>query len=195
MSLISVEKGGPVDPDQEQREKVYRLIIIVLVAALIATFVAVVWLVQGKNSTQDDLDDADGKIEAYAAGPDAKAAAEDILGEIISFDYGDMDHEYDWTKYLANEELRADYENNIAPKFRKVILKTKATAKGEIQQSAYNIVDEDNVNVLAFVRQRLTDIDNKDGVIAEQWATLSMIRDGDEWLIEKIDIVSVPPPS
>ena len=77
MSLISVEKGGPVDPDQEQREKVFRLIIIVLVAALIATFVAVVWLVQGKNSTQDDLDEAEEDRAAYAAGPDAQAAAEE----------------------------------------------------------------------------------------------------------------------
>ncbi len=38
-------------------------------------------------------------------------------------------------------------------------------------------------------------MDNKDGVIAEQWASLTMSRDGDGWLVDEIDIVSVPPPS
>ena len=28
--------------------------------------------------------------------------------------------------------------------------------------------------MLAFIRQTFTDVDNKDGVIAEQWASLSM---------------------
>lgn len=193
MSVVGVERS--VDRDQEQREKVYRLIIMVAVGALIATLVAVVWLIQGKNSTQDDLDQAEDDVASYAAGPEAQAAAESILAEIISFNHRDIEDEYDWTKYLADDDLRSDYENNIAPKFRKVILKTKATADGEIAQSAYNIVDEDTVNVLAFVRQRLTDVDHEDGVVAEQWASLTMVRDGDDWLIDEIDIVSVPPPS
>ena len=195
MTVASVEKADRVDPDQEQREKLYRLIIAVAVGALIATLVAVVWLVQGKNSTQDDLDRAEEDVASYAAGPEAQSAAEAILGEIISFDHRKMDGEYDWTKYLADEDLRADYEDSIAPRFRKVILRTKATADGEIEQSAYNIIDDDTVTVLAFVRQKLTDVDNKDGVLAEQWASLTMVRDGDDWLIDKIDIVSVPPPS
>lgn len=192
MTMISVERTGE---EQDRREQVQRLVVVLLIGALAATFVAVVWLVQGKNTTQDELDEAERDLAAYAAGPEAQAAAERILGEIISFDHRKMDREYDWTKYLADEELRADYEDNIAPKFRKVIKRTKATAAGEIEQSAYNILDEDSVNVLAFVRQRLTDVDNPDGVIAEQWASLTMVRDGDDWLIDRIDIVSVPPPS
>jgi hypothetical protein len=196
--MVSVERpdqGDRLGPELEQREKVYRLIIVAAVGALVATLVAVVWLVQGKNSTQDELDRAEEDLASYVAGPEAQAAAESILGEIISFDFRDMDDEYDWTKYLADDDLRSDYEDDIAPRFRKVILRTEATADGEIEQSAYNIVDEDTVNVLAFVRQRLTDVDNPDGVIAEQWASLTMTRDGDGWLIENIDIVSVPPPS
>ncbi len=192
MSMISVEKATE---DQERTDQVHQLVVMVLIGALVATLVAVVWLVQGKNTTQDDLDKAEQDLASYAAGPDAQAAAEAILGEIVSFDHRAMDDEYDWTKYLADDELRADYEDNIAPKLRKVIVRTKATAVGEIEQSAYNIVDDDSVNVLAFVRQRLTDVDNPDGVIAEQWASLAMIRDGDDWQIGRIDIVSVPPPS
>lgn len=191
MSVVRADHG-PSGTDQDQREKVYRLIIVVLVGALIATLVAVVWLVQGKNSAQDDLD---GTRDAYGAGPDAQAAAEAILGEMISFDHRDLDDEYAWTRFLANDELRADYEDDIVPKLRKVIRRTKATADGEVDQSAYNIVDEETVHVLAFIRQRLTDVDNRSGVIAEQWASLTMTRRDGEWLIDEIDIVSVPPPS
>ncbi len=85
---------------------------------LIVTWVAVIWLVQGKKSAEDDLTETK---ESYASGPDAQAAAERILGEMISFDYRDIDDEYDWTKYLADDELRSDYEDHIVPKLGKVI--------------------------------------------------------------------------
>jgi len=181
--------------DPLQREKVYRLVIIVVVGVLVATWVTVVWLIQAKDSADDAADKAEEQLSSYTAGPDAQAAAERILGQMISFDFREIGDEYDWTKYLANRELRSDYEDKIVPRFRKVIRRTKATADGKVVQSAYNIVDADRVNVLAFIRQKLTDVGNKDGVLAEQWASLTMIRDGDGWLIDKIDIVSVPPPS
>jgi len=192
---MSVEKVvDKVAEDGQQREKVYRLLIVVLAGVLVVTWVAVVWLVQAKNSADDDLDKTK---ESYAAGPDAQAAAERILGKMISFDYREIADEYDWTKYLGDDELRTDYEDNIVPKLAKVIRKTKAAADGEVIQSAYNTVDDTTVVVLAFIRQKLTDLDNKDGVIAEQWASLTMTRGdkNDDWMIDMIDIVSVPPPS
>lgn len=192
MSVTRVE-GDP--EEQVPREKVHRLVILALVGALVATWVSVVWLVEGKSSVEDDLAEAEDDLASYAAGPDAQAAAESILGEMISFDHRDLDDEYEWTSYLADSELRADYEDDIVPRLSKVIRRTKASADGEIDQSAYNIVDEETVNVLAFIRQRLTDVDNRDGLIAEQWASLTMVRDDGDWLVGKIDIVSVPPPS
>jgi hypothetical protein len=191
----SVTVVTPTDDDQ-RREKVYRLVILVLVAVLVATWVAVVWLIQGKNSAQDDADKAEKDNASYAAGPDAQAAAERILDQMISYDYRDIDSEYVWTKYLGNDDLRKDYEEKIVPGFSKLIRSTKATADGKIVQSAYNIVGDDRVVVLAFIRQKLTDKDHKGGLIAEQWASLTMVPDDDEgWLIDKVDIVSVPPPS
>lgn len=189
---MSVER---VADDDQQRERLYRLIIVALVGVLVATWVAVIWLVQGKNSAEEDLEKAEKDNEAYAAGPDAQAAAERILGEMLSFDFREIGTEYEWTKYLANDELRSDYEDNIAPKSTKVIRRTKATARGEVVQSAYSTGPDDRVVVLAFIRQKLTDVDNKDGVISEQWASLTMVPEGDDWLIDKVDIVSVPPPS
>ncbi len=189
---MSVTKVVRPEAGPDDREKLYRLLVIVLVGVLIATWVAVVWLVQGKNSADDELEQTK---ESYAAGPDAQAEAERILGEMISFDHRDIGDEYDWTRYLGDDELRSQYEDSIIPRLTKVIRRTKAAAEGEVVQSAYDQVDEDHVEVLAFIRQTLTDVENKDGVLAEQWASLSMSRDGDGWLIDKVDIVSVPPPS
>lgn len=181
-----------VEEDPHQREKTYRLLIVVLAGALILTLVVLIWFVQGENSAEDELEDTK---ESYAAGPDAQAEAERILAEMISFDHREIGDEYDWTKYLGDDELREEYENTIIPRLTKVIRRTKAAAEGEVVQSAYDQIDEDHVDVLAFIRQNLTDVQNKDGVVAEQWASLSMSRDGNGWLIDKVDIVSVPPPS
>jgi hypothetical protein len=167
-------------------------ILIVLVAALVVALVAAVVFLQGKESAEDDLEKAE---KASQVGPDAQEAAERILGEMISYDYKDIDDEYSWTKYLGNDELRDTYETKILPRLAKLIKGTKASAEGEIVESAYNLEDDGKVTVLAFVRQELTDAQHKKGALADQWASLTMVRDGDDWLIDDVDIVSVPPPS
>lgn len=180
---------------QLQREKVYRLTIVVLVGALIATWVAVVWLIQGKNTADDEVDKSEDELAAYTAGPDAQAAAERILGEMVSYDFREMNSEYEWTKYLADDDLRTDYEDRLTPKLEKVIRKSKSSAEGDVVRTAYNILDEDQVQVIAFIRQKLTTAQDRKGVIDEQWTSLTMVRDGDEWLIEKITPFDVPPSS
>lgn len=191
MSVTRAETGAH---DQQQREKVLRLVILVLLGALLATLVAVIWLVQGKNSTQDELDKAEEDVAAYAEGPDALAAAEQALGEIVSYDYRDLDDEFTWTKHFTGD-LRAEYEDDLVPTFRKVIRKLQMTAKGEVAESAYDIVDSGKVQVIAFVRQNLANRDDRKGVLDEQWTSLTMVRDGDTWLIETITPLNVPPPS
>lgn len=187
---MSVEILGGDGP--QQREKAYRLIIAVLGALVVVLGFLAVWQFQGKNSAEDDAKEVEA---SYTAGPDAQADAERILHEMISYDYREIDDEYEWTRYLADGELRDDYENKIIPKLQKLIRRTKAAAEGEIKDVAYNIVDDDTVKVLAFIRQNLTNVDTpRSGVIDEQWARLTMVRDSDEWLIGDINIVSVPPP-
>lgn len=195
MSVVSVEKPGPVDPDQEQREKLYRLIIVVAVGALIATLVAVVWLVQGKNSAQDDLDETEEELAAYTAGPEAQDAAEEILGVMTSYDYrktGDLAAR--WTRYIGNEDLKEQYEDELIPDLVKAVKATKTVAVGEVETSAYNLVDEDHVRVLAFVRQSIKTERDPKGVLDEEWFSLEMVRVGDEWLVEEVRPYDVPPP-
>jgi len=195
VSAVRVQRS-PVGPDdQEQREKVYRLFIMVLTGALVATLVAVVWLVQGKNSTQDDLDEAEQELASYTAGPDAQAAAEEILVVMTTYDYRETDDLAErWTRYIGNEKLKDQYEKQLVPDLVKVAKLTRTVAEGEVETSAYNLVDEDHVNVLAFVRQTIRSKEDPKGVLDEEWFSVAMEREGDEWLVEQIRPYDVPPP-
>jgi Mce-associated membrane protein len=195
VSAVRVQKSPVGQDDQEQREKVYRLFIIVLTGALVATLVAVVWLVQGKNSTQDDLDDAEEELASYTAGPDAQAAAEEILVVMTTYDYRETDDLAErWTKYIGNEDLKDQYEKQLVPDLVKVAKLTRTVAEGEVETSAYNLVDEDHVNVLAFVRQTIRSKEDPKGVLDEEWFSVDMEREGGEWLVEQIRPYDVPPP-
>jgi hypothetical protein len=188
MSLV-----GTGDAPQN-RERLYRSLVLALVVVLALTWGAVVWLLSGKSKAEEDLEAAERKVDAYAAGPEARDAAEALLEEMVSFDHASIDTEYQWLASFS-PELRAEYEDEKIPSLRKVIKLTKAEARGEIVETAYETSDPEHVTVLAFIRQRITDARNRRGLVEEQWATLKMGRSDGEWLIDDIDIVSVPPPS
>jgi hypothetical protein len=186
----------PTGAGQEQREKLYRLTVLALTGSLIATLVAVVWLVQGKNSTQDDLDEAEEDLASYAAGPEAQAAAEEILGIMTTYDYRETDQLADrWTEHLGDEELKKQYEDDLIPDLVKAVRLTRTVAVGRVESSAYNLVDDEHVKVLAFVRQRIRSKDDPEGVVDEEWFSVDMVRDGDDWLVEDLRPYDVPPPS
>jgi|GEM_PF-4288254 len=190
---MSVERVGE---DEQQRERLYRLVIVALVGVLVATWVAVIWLVQGKSSAEDDLEQAERENAAYAAGPDAQAAAERALDEILSYDYREIEDEFAWTSRFT-DELRSEYEGDLVKDLRKLIERFETVARGEVVESAYEVAG-DEVQVIAFIRQRLTTkADRKAdraGVVDERWTELTMVRDGDDWLVAKIDPFNIPPP-
>lgn len=175
------------------QEQLYRIVILVLVGALVVTGCVVIWLVSEKNKANDEVADQGAEIEAYAAGPEARDAAEQMLLEMTSYDYRDIDDEFAWLDNF-DDELRARFSRRVVPNLEKLIRRGKLSAKGEVVQSAYNTIDADTATVLAFVRQELSAKGRKQAV-EEQWTTLTMVRDGDGWLIDDIDIVTVPPPT
>lgn len=193
MSVVSVER---TDDDRLQRERLHRIVVIVLVGALIATWVAVVWLLEGKDSAEDDLAKAEDDLASYSAGPEAQSAAEEILLVMTSYDYRRTEGLADrWTQYIGNEDLKDKYEKDLIPDLVKAVKLTKTVAVGEVESSAYNLVDEDHVNVLAFVRQRIKSKEDPKGVLDAEWFSVDMVRDGEEWLVEAVRPYDVPPPS
>ncbi|KAA1416363.1 hypothetical protein F0U44_18755 [Nocardioides humilatus] len=188
--MTVVQKGESPDNSVERR---YQLAILVLVVIVLVGAVSSVWLVSKKNSAEDDLKDANEKVATYAAGPEARDAAEAMLLDMLSYDYKSIDDEYSWLDNFTSDELRKRYAQQI-PKLKKIIKASKASAQGEVVSSAYNTVDDDSATVLAFVRQVLK-ANGKKSAVEDQWTTLKMVRDGDDWKIDDINIVSVPPSS
>jgi hypothetical protein len=192
---VTVTPGGRGESGTTT-ERRYQLAILVLVALVLVAVVLATWLVSKKNTAEDDLKDAQDKLATYAAGPEARDAAEDDLREMISYDYRHVDDEYAWLDRIGNAKLRSNIQKQTR-KLAKVIKLSKVTAKGTIVNSAYNTIDENTATVLAFVRQTLSSPLDKNVRVAEQWTTLKMTReDADSpWLIDDMDIVNVPPPS
>jgi len=189
---MTVEQGA----DGRSQEQLYRIVILVLVAALVVTGCVVIWLVSEKNKANDEVADLQEEVDSYAAGPEARDAAEAILQQMISYDYRDIEDEYVWLDDFSNEDLRRRFEKRVG-NLAKVIRLTKVKAEGEVVHSAYTTIDSTSATVLAFVRQRLVTPEDKQGSIAEQWTTMEMVREdeGSEWSVDGIEIVTVPPPS
>ena len=187
--MTVVQKGETRSP-----ERTYQLVILALVAALVVAGFVVVWLVSERNKANDEVAGQADEIEAYAAAPEARDAAEEILLEMLEYDHREVEDEFDYLDRFG-EKLRERYQGRAVPNLRKIIRRGRLTAEGEVVQSAYNFVDADSATVLAFVRQRIFAEAAKRPLLEEQWTTLKMRRDGDEWLVDDIDLVTVPPPS
>lgn len=194
--MTVVQKGETADTSQTERR--YQLVIIVLLVVLLAVLfapsVGLVWVTSEKDTANDDLDKAKEDVATYAAGPEARDAAEKMLVDMTTYSYKDIDDEYSWLDNFASDDLRKRYAKQI-PKLKKIIKASKASADGEVKESAYNTIDEDTATVLAFVRQELRTKGQKRTTVEDQWFTLKMVRDGDGWLIDDLDLANVPQPS
>jgi Mce-associated membrane protein len=190
--MTVVQKGETSTTSQTERR--YQLAILVLVVLVLVGAVVSLWLISKKNSAEDDLKKAESDNATYAAGPEARDAAESMLLDMTSYSYKDIDHEYTWLDNFSSDALRRRYAQQI-PKLKKIIKASQASAKGQVVVSAYNTVDKDSATVLAYVRQVLKTKDDERGAVEDQWTTLKMVRDGSGWKIDDIDIVTVPPPS
>jgi Mce-associated membrane protein len=191
---VTVVQKGETPTATSPTERRYQLAVLVLVVLVLVGAVFSLWLVSKKNSAEDDLRKAESDNATYAAGPEARDAAESMLLDMTSYSYKDIDDEYTWLDNFSSDELRQRYAKQI-PKLKKIIKASHASAKGQVVVSAYNTVDEDSATVLAYVRQVLKTKDDQRGAVEDQWTTLKMVRDGSGWKIDDIDIVTVPPPS
>lgn len=182
--------GGPSEHDRLKR---YRTVAVALAAALALVAALAAWLAVAKQSVEDDLERASADQATYEAAVDAEAAARELLLDMTSYDYRDLEADFAWLDAIADEELRSRMEETSG-RLQKVIRQSHAIAEGEVVDSAYRAVDENQAVVLAFVRQEIRDTRNRGFRLEEQWVTMTMVRDGDAWAIEKIDLTTVPPP-
>ncbi|MBM7515175.1 hypothetical protein [Nocardioides nitrophenolicus] len=164
-------------------------------ALLCAALLAVGLLAGGCGSGADDkaLEDALAKVDELTARNDAEQAAleaaKQLLVQITSYSWKDGEHDFAWVDKIANAELKSKLEPNVAD-LQKAIVEGKVTAKGQVVDAAGRVVDDTQVEVLAFVDQAITDGENADVKIEEQRTSMTMKLVAGEWLIDRLDLLS-----
>ncbi|MCX6401285.1 MAG: hypothetical protein NTX33_15315 [Propionibacteriales bacterium] len=147
----------------------------------------------GDGQQAEDLKEARAKVQELtaqdAAADEALAAAKTLLVEITTYSWKEGDHEFDWLDKIAGDELREKLAPNV-PDLQKAIVKGKVTAEGQVVDSAARVVDPEQVEVLAFVDQAITDETNKDIKIEEQRVSMTMKLIDDDWLVERLELLS-----
>jgi len=171
------------------QDRTYRAVIVVLVAALAAAAALAVWSFLRDPGTERGSADSATLADLAAA----EESARDLLVDMTTYDFRELDDEYAWLDRLTDADLRARMEERVAD-IGEVITAGKVTARGTVERSAYRANEDGSVTVIAFVRQRITDRSNDGRKLEEQWATLTMVRDAGDWLVDDIELSDVPQP-
>lgn len=180
--------SGVTDQPADAQLRTYRNVIVLLIAVLTAAVALTVWALVRDPGTEP-ADDAATLSDLEAADESARA----LLVDMTTYDYRELEDEYGWLDQLTNAELRAQMEERVAD-IEKVVRVGKVTAKGSVERSGYRANDNGSVTVIAFVRQQITDRSNEGRKLEEQWATLTMVDDGGDWLVDDIELSGVPQP-
>lgn len=147
----------------------------------------------GADQQAEDLKEARAKVQELTAedtaADEALAAAKTLLLEITTYSWEEGDHEFAWLDKIAGTELREKLAPNV-PLLQEQIVKGKVTAKGQVVESAARVVDTSQIEVIAFVDQAITDETNKDIKIEEQRVSMTMKLVDDEWLVERLELLS-----
>lgn len=171
--------------------------VVALAAALVVALGVIVWLALGQRSEGEDLDAARATAERLTARDDAGKAALDaaraVLVQITTYSYKDGEHEFAWLDEIADPALRQRLAPNV-DQLKKAIVDGQVTAKGQVLDAAARPVSADQVEVLAFVDQAISDggpaQDLGDVKVEEQRVSMTMKRSGGRWLVERLELLS-----
>ncbi|KRB75841.1 hypothetical protein ASE01_12335 [Nocardioides sp. Root190] len=171
-------------------------LVLALAAALVAALAVCVWLAVsggGSGADEDSLRDKVSALEAEkTANKDALEAASAFVARVTTYSFEDGKHDLDWVEDLQNEEVREQFRERVAD-LQATIVASKTSAKGQVTQSAGRVVDESQVEVLAFVDQAITDQSGE--VSVEQSSiNLTMKLVGGEWKVDTLTFLNAVDP-
>lgn len=166
---------------------------VALVAALVVALGVIVWLALADRSTGDDLDAARDRLEQTdaraEAGTSAVEAARVVLGQITTYSYKDGEHDFAWLDKIADPELKKKLAPNVEA-LQKAIVDGQVTAKGSVLDAVPRVVDDGQVEILAFVDQAISNAADKDVQIEEQRVSMTMKRVAGDWQVERLELLS-----
>lgn len=177
--------------DNDSQLRRFQLLSVILAVAVVLALVALVLLYRAKEDADDKAADAKAQLGDLDS---AESAARDLLVDMTTYDYRHLDEAYDWLDELTNSDVKKNFVDHKSD-FEKVIRLSKASSKGEVQESAYRPgADGKSVVVVAFVHQVITEHVKNTQKAEDQWATLTMVPDGSGWAAQDIQLSGIPNP-
>lgn len=181
--MTRVEAAGA-----EELRKRYLTVILILAVALVLAAVALGLMLEAKGGADDRARAAEDQVDGLVA---AESAARELLLDMTTYQYTDLDEVYDWVDRLADDELRDRMTAN-EDTFKKIVRLSKASAEGEVVDSAYRTNEDGSVTVIAFVRQEIRDAESEQPKLDEKWATLVLEDRSGEWLVSDVQLSNIP---
>ena len=160
-----------------------RLLVAAVVRAL-AAIAATVWI----WTRSGDEDKYDAREEAAQQ---AEGVAEEAVASVLSYDYRHLGDDVATATPYFTDDYADEYRSVIEElgpqaKSAKLVVKGEAVATGIIRSG------DDRAEILVFVNQE----SSRNGVANEplrMWVTMTMVQDGDGWLIDKMKVDTAAP--
>lgn len=170
-------------------------LVIALAAALVVALAACAWLLVDNRKKADDIAagaDARGQVRELqaekAANKDAITAANAFVAKATSYSYEEGKHDFAWIDELQNKEVRERLEKNVAG-LKKAIEVSKTSAKGQVVQAAGRVVSPEQVEVLAYYSQAITD-DSDEVSVQDGSILMTMKLVGADWKVDSLEFLS-----
>ncbi|WP_028654275.1 MULTISPECIES: hypothetical protein [unclassified Nocardioides] len=165
-------------------------LVIALAAALAVALAACAWLLVERRA--DDGADAREQARELRAEKDANQAAVSAAGAFVvkatSYSWKDGEHDFAWIDELQDDEVRKRLQAN-AEDLKKAIRVSKTSAKGQVVESAGRVVSAEQVEVLAYYSQAITD-EAGDVSVQDGSILMTMKLAGGEWKVESLQFLS-----
>jgi Mce-associated membrane protein len=162
-----------------------RASLLILTAVLVALLALAGLLALGLLGPDgvEDINEADAVEQSVRTAP---AAAESAATAILAYDFRSLDADQDTAARSMTEEFAAEYADTFEKVVRPAAEKTRAKVTASVLATSVVRATEDTARVLLFVDQATTSTANVRPQIALNRVEMSLVREGDTWLVDDI---------
>jgi Mce-associated membrane protein len=153
---------------------------VIALAAIVGT--VLIWTRSGDADKYDAREDA---------AQQAASVAEEAVAPVLSYDYRQLEDDVATATPYFTDDYADEYRGVIEElgpqaKSAKLVVQAEAIATGIIRSG------DDRAEILVFVNQA----SSRDGTVNEplkMWVTMTMVHEGDSWLIDKMKVDTAVP--
>jgi Mce-associated membrane protein len=161
-----------------------RALVGALAVALVASLVAVVLLWRDRDEADDRAADSAELVDASVA---AEKVAREAVTRMTTYSFGTVDKDFAWAEEVGTDRFQENFAG-AAEAAITYIKSLKATAVGEVVESAATAIDTDHVKVLLFVDQEIRSQEEKGTRLDQPRVTMQMVREEGLWLVDEVQV-------